>query len=343
MNKCNDIKVYFPSNLKYSFKIIYKDDIIEFQLYDKKNIKNFSNGKKQNFINMYGNNIQAIKYSGKNMDLYFYCTNLGIGLEVFYKDDIGYSLKFIEKDLNYQISEVSSEYYCLYSEISTSENNIKFYNKLLIYSPIICDRTSIKTKESNLSIYKLNKNYKIIDYKILGGRSNFKYDFRFDFYKNKMPDSTVYKNSIKNTYLNDIATLYNTNDDISFHMVRFELPDFLNKYTILSAKYYIQNFNNSNNVIYYNNNNAQWSSSMILYDDLDKIGSQYVGRSVRDSGFFVFDFTNYIENCIKDKNTCLYGIRLYTEKSSTKLLLPSSDFSSSSPYLKITLRKETKK
>ena len=344
-NKSNDIKTYFPKTFSEPFRIEKETDILEFK--PNWNVDGFSEAVQTTFTNMYGDNINAVIYSRKDMDMLFYPTKSGIKSELIIKKKIqsneftfliqSNALSYENEDNGYLLlksGDISQS--IIYKPLVSFKNNQG--NQMYVTSTIYANGdkgnyfVTVKIHEDILKDEKTTYPVKI--------------DTSFEMYQNKMPDSTVYSKHDINNYLANFAVvgehpIYGQ----GWHYVRFKLNYFLqvNENSIIKAEYTTKQLylSKAPPKTTLNRASKQWSSTEMLWKDKTAEGNVIASEEKYKNGYLRFDISDYVKDC-------LGGISWETEDIGTVIksentdddddnyqIISTADNALYSPYIKI--------
>lgn len=338
-NKAGEIKIYFPETISEVFLIEDDEGVvgIEFSSIEKA----FCKGEVQFFTNLYGDEMQAVAYTSEdnNITVYMYPTNTGIHVEYQSKDNL-YKPEFVIKSEADSCEKNGNGYIIL---------NQRGNKEVVIYDPVVQYENQISL-EYRFGCISTNGGYKVVtdlEERQLNGQGA-KVDYSIERYVNKMPDSTVYSNMKKNTYLKNYAvvgqnSLYGT----GWHYLRFRINYFLgtNSENVIGASYCTKKLyggSKTDEVKLYKNPD-QWSSTTMIWDD--KIAAQKENlkecatASIDENNWLKFDLTQFVKTCVDDitwMSESLGCCMIQDDEAYT--LVASSDNSMYIPYLKIDLK-----
>lgn len=332
-NKSGQVKSYYPDVLENEFTVIYGDEKLSFK-YCGENIDSFSKGQKINFTNMYGDIVEAVEYKGKDINLAFYSTLTGIKMEMSPQKAIEpENIKFSVNCPNTQYSNFKNGYI-------TFHNNSE--NTAIIYTPLMkCDETIQPIKMNVMSIE--NTQRLIFPERIDAEIENCKVDMSFEFYVNKIPDSTAYEKNTVNSYLSNFCNI-GSNDLISngYHYTRFRLNYFFSTSpeNILKATYYIKGLHqNAESQLGLYSVGNQWSSTGLNWMNKGSPDTFLSKNVVVGNGINSFDITDFVRSCFetggREKES--KGAVIMGDKND---FLATSDNSLYPPYVRIDLADE---
>ena len=326
MNKCNDIRIYFPNNIHNEIYLYDKNIKLKISLYD--NLLKFSSPQIVNFKNIYGTKVEALKYSNNNMDIYLYPTIFGIRIQLELKSSALNQISFnINSNLNVNIEK--NKFYIL--GYDSFVNNSFYY---IIQNPLVFTKNSIDYNYKT-EFFKNNNNNNILrfsfnntDRKII--------DFSIDLYKKKMLDCSIYSALNYNCFLSNISMLGESNYGTGVHMLKNNISDYINlPNNIIDFKYCFRKLystNDDDNIDVFKNND-DWASSTITWNQ-STITSAYIRQITSYNNYYQIDLNKLIKNNINFD----YGFSL--KKKSAISIIGTNDNNMYCPYYIIKYKKE---
>ena len=342
-NKANNIKTYFPKTLLKSFLIIKEYNFLEFKLdWD---INGFSEAKQTTFTNMYNDEVSAVVYERKDMDLVFYPTKAGIKTELVLKE------KPEDNKFAFIVKSGASEYennqngYILFKNGYEEEN--------IIYQPLV-QYTANKGRQldvtTQMNIYREESGYyvgMIIDDNVIeNAKYPIKLDPSFEMCLNKIPDSTVYSKHDINNYLASFGIVGgHPIFGEGWHYSRLRLNYFmtLKQDSFKSAVYYIKTLCDNTKAEDFKTyeSSEQWSSTGMLWESKKPPGKLISEKTIPLNGYWGISMNEYVKACFDDPNweKESVGFLMKVEKQNAYRIIATSDNSLYSPFLKIELTK----
>lgn len=332
-NKANEIRMFFPETLQQPFVMEKGEQSIQFRCDSTDGVQS---AKKCTFLNLYGDNVEAIAYQSDIFTMYFYPTNLGIRMEIKANQGnpippqqlfVKYTAQdpFIAESEGYIGLCDSSEYIgVVYASLCQKENSTEFIpNELAIQSGDFSEEP-------------------VLTYQV-GDSQAASADLSVEFYANKMPDSTAYSNESYYPYLSNYYILNDSEKGTANHYLRMRLNYFIttSESNILNAEYHIKPLSDlsSAEVIQMNEVESQWSSTRLMWSNKGEVGAYIANASQNKYGEIVFIATDFVKSCINDPTWIKesYGCVITGGQNS---VLASSDNSLYPPYIKVVLNKE---
>lgn len=211
-----------------------------------------------------------------------------------------------------------------------------------MYNPCLFSKTTIYYPKNE--IIKNGTNYLIkYDLKNNSNETQYKYDFSFEMYVNKMPDSAAYSKNTQNMYLSSVSVIGESHwgEGLNFFRLRLRYSFDTEPENILSAEYNVRELlsNKQNNEIKIYKSSEQWSSRDLTWNT--KVSySELLSSQTSQNGEFNFDITEFVKACFSDRESLLEsrGGVLVGDNGSFSVLA-SSDNSFYIPYVKIKLDK----
>ncbi|MBQ7047089.1 MAG: hypothetical protein IJN85_05055 [Oscillospiraceae bacterium] len=334
-NKANSVKVYFPKELSGEFLVKRGFESVSFKLKETESLQ----GEKLEYINMYGDTVQAVSYKDAHVDYVFYPTNAGIKMEFVLKDNTA-SDKY-EMDFDFSQKNISSEINKKYVTF-VKKDKVKsiFYPSLNMDNNGTLTPNIIDCKENTVVLTAEHKS----EYPI-------KVDASFELYENKLPDSTVNSNNEPNSYLsNYFWTTNDSSNGMTRQYTRLRINYFFktNAENIKSASFNIkaldklnkENIHDRNVVL--QNVCSQWSSTKLSWEEQ---GMRYDTISENPAqgmnGYCLFEITNFMKECVSDINSMSesWGLAILDEdENTTPTFFASSDNTLYPTYIKIEMK-----
>ena len=326
-NKCNKIKTYFPLSIENGFLV--EQSVNKMKIMPGFDLDSFSPGKKVIYHNLYGDPIQAIIYEGAMIDLYAYPSKMGINFEIAAKSSGNLSA------YNFNIEYKSGFFYKKqdYTYIEQWNNIVG-----IIYSPIIKHDQNIELC-ANEAINQVDKNSTIIkyDYQL---ETDDLVEFSCNLYQNKMPDTAVYSNDERNSFLANYCFVGESGlkgEGIQYARMRLNYFISINPDNILKATYNIRRLSGAETITLYEGM-EQWSSTQMTWSSRKEPGDIISHNEHLNSGWEVFDISDYVKKCFTyggwEKESI--GIMLQEEKDYS--ILATSDNPLYAPYIQLELK-----
>lgn len=341
-NKANSVKVYFPDEINQDFLIEKENESIEISL--KEDLPRYSKAKKETFINMYGDKVDAVKYENENVVIHFYCTNLGLKMEIELSNENApseyrFSVKH-QKPVSLQETRLFTKWSKDGETISVMYPSlITDANKHLVLSN---DLAAIEEENSYEESALTDMQIKIPVDKMLenGGEFPLKTDPSFEFYDQKMPDSTAYSELEETTYLSNYFTLgHHSEFGESAHYLRMRLNYFFTTApnNIKNASYNLKQLDTKEEKIQMMEVTDEWSSVWLRWQEKQPIG-KIVSEATKINNYNNFDITDFIKESVVDFDWLKesYGVVLKTDADKESSFFASSDNTLYPPYIKIT-------
>lgn len=341
-NKAGKIKIYLPSKLTDEFTI--KDNSGETDIVFTNIVEDFSEAELTTYTNLYGDQIEAATYTSEDTEMivYVYATFTGLHVEYQCTDKL-YKPEFVIK-----------------SDADSCEKNGNGYvvlkhrqdKEIVVYDPVIKYGEDFSLDGRFGCVYRDN-HYKLvtnIKEDNLNGKMA-KVDFSIERYVNKMPDSCVYSEMKKNSYLKNYAVvgqndLYGT----GWNYLRFRINYFLgtDADNVIDAEYCTKNLysNSKSCTINMFKNPDQWSSTTMTWDkkwdneiEVDEKELKLCAVSkLNENGWLSFNLTEFVQGCVEDITWMDESIGCcMLQNDGNYTMIASSDNSLYVPYLKITL------
>lgn len=341
-NKANEIKTYFPLKISDGLLITKNKDSIKINLCG--DLSEFEEVEQIEYENMFGDKVSAVIYKSAGFDIIFYPTKSGIKSEVLWnnekKKEIEFSVSvsdsFVDKTKNeYMVfkninKEKTAVIYASLSKYGTPEkmetcsNEIEYKGLTDDEKNIIC----IKPSDS-INVEMVNKT-----------------GFSFEYYLNKMADSTAYSEYDENTYLSEYFVVGNSKlYGESIHYIRTRLNLFMStgEDNIKAATYSIKPLSDNTDfskIALFKVDN-QWSSTKLSWLNKSDLGIRLCnGKEI--NGYEVFDITGYVKQAFQKADVLMesYGFAIKSENNIEDTFLASSDNSLYSPYITLLLDRE---
>ena len=343
-NKSNEIKTYFPKNLKKPFQIVRQKDFMEFSVND---IEKFSDAKLGTYTNMYGDEVCCALYEKENIDMVFYSTKSGIKSEIVIKNPIeNPNISFTIQSSGKRVENKQNGYIRFTKKDDGEENEV---NAGLIYKPLVeysIDDKKYLDVESTWDLHESKEKYILkihlneeifnnenIDYPI-------KLDPSFEMHQEKTPDSTVYSKFFTNNYLSNYAIVGihpTLGEGIHYSRIYMNRYLFIEEQDIISADFHIKNlYGNSKNVagLQMKSVDEFWSSGQIIWSS--RVPSNDQTKYPIMNSEFTFDITQFVKKVVSDQtgNTEVNGLLIQkTEDFDGYSILATSDNSIFTPYI----------
>lgn len=335
MNQASDIKTYFPEKLSDSFSIIQGQKQLDF--YFNENVERYLSGEKVEFENMYGDLVDAVKYSYKpDMSVYCYATISGIQVEYICADDmdvpeacIRSDSPLIKKDeTGYMIlQENESPDFVIYEPIAvTKEGN----GKLEFATDLNCTR---KPEGYETGIGK-NDNIDNVE----------RLSYSIECYVNKMPDSSAYSQKMNNSYLRGYAVIGNHDEfGMGNHYIRLRLNYYISidADNIIRADYNVKSLGGEyeQDKMKLNQNLTQWSSTQMTWKNQEDYQDiELTSPILEENGWLNFDITEFAKNCIEDATANMESLGCRIKCNEGYAVVATSDNSFYVPYIKIVMK-----
>ncbi len=297
-NKSNDIKMYFPYSLKDKFKITYKEDYFEFKLHE--DIKGFSKAKLVNFKNMYGDYVEAVKYKGKEAELYFYCSSAGIKCEINCKN------AYYLKELNFKVYNLDLSANTDMRDLVVFKDHHNNEVKNIIRKPYEQKNGKI-IYGKEIQVLKLNDCYRLT----FSAEDSLKMDLSFEMYKDKMFDGFNDKNYKYATYLDNICTL--SEDCTLFIQNQLEKYSNIDNKNIQKVYFYFRNFSDSDMKMDFYKISEIWSTVLTTVNPPEKL-EFCLTENIKSNSYNKIDLTKmFFKN--GEKITDTYGIAVKTKNN----------------------------
>lgn len=317
-NKSNEIKTYFPKNLSETFRIERDNDFLEFKL--GWNTEEFSKASTIIYKNMYEDQVSAIIYNRKDMDIIFYPTKAGIKMEIELKETPkSTTFDFIVKTDAFTYENNQNGYVRLLKSGTGEENEI---NAGIIYKPLVQYIVNGENKidlESRVDFFPAGDEYILnidLNYKILREETieyPLKFDLSFELHQEKTPDSTVYSEFNVNNFLANYALVgEHPSLGVGWHYSRMYLNRylFIKSQEVISAEFHIKRlYSDSQNISHLQMASVDsfWSSSQIIWNTKVSPLKRFVSPIINNE--YVFDVTEFVKEVVDDEsgNTEIYG------------------------------------
>lgn len=337
-NASNEIKTYFPAKLEDCFLVSRLSDFIRFR---PKDTNGFSSAKKIIFRNLYDDEVEAVSYSRKDMDLIFYATNAGIRCEIIQKTNLPDNSIFFLVEVSEALMENNKNGY------------IRFYkdklNIALIYQPLL------KTANGELSINTemiLNQSNQYYELQIKLKESDIseqsyplRYDPSFELYRNKTPDTSIYSDYDLNSYLRHYAVVgTHPNLGEGWAYLRFRINRFftIRSDTLISATYHSKVLlpGSDETKLTMCSVDKDWSSAQMIWSTKVEPLKQIACPMTEELG--VFDIADFTKRAIEDMDNIeeANGCVLRVEGGDDFVVLATSDNSLYIPYIHLNLSKK---
>ena len=342
-NKANSIKTYFPMTLDDEFLVKDGNNHISFSVNE--DVKDFSEAKVKEYINMYGDKVTAVVYESSNIDMVFYPTRTGIRVEMVLRKQLNQEIFSYSVKTSGNIYENKQNGYILF------KNGDK--NTSIIYAPLIKGSKNNENNfniESQLDISKQEDGYLVnlnIDDNVLNNNKIVHpvyFDLSFELYLSKIPDTSVYSNFNINSYLQRYAVI-GTHPTFGegWEYVRFRLNYFIEQSCtkVNSAEYITKKINhiNTRGNINVSIPNEQWSSSQIIWNTQIDFTESLNYKISENNSLLSINITDFVKECIFD-NTSLsesIGIVLSSKLKEKYIVLATAEDSLYSTCLKLHL------
>lgn len=335
MNKSSDIKTYFPSEITGNFLIRNEQGDIRFCF--TKNVSGFGRGEKMVFENLYGDQVEAVRYeSDKGMQIYCYATISGIQIELVCQKESSLPEMDFEADVT-SMTRQKNGYIVFHDREETA---------VVIYEPVVKAANSDEPQFGS-AIYGKERNglYHLwIEPPECMNKEEVRLLYSIERYVNKIPDSTVYSKKNINNYLRSYAVVGEHQDFGSgIHYLRFRLQYYLSMDTnnVISARYYLKNLREGNDkaALGLYRNLDQWSSTQMLWETkVESDKEAYSWGSYADNGWICFDVTDYVKSCLKSEDWMEESIGSTLKCEDGYALVATSDNSLYVPYLEIVMK-----
>lgn len=335
MNKASDIITYFPEKLSDNFSIIQGQKQLDF--YFKNNVEQYLSGEKVEFKNMYGDLVEAVRYSCESdMSVYCYATISGIQVEYICAVDKNVPEVCIRSDS--PLVKKDGTGYMVLQEKESPE--------FVIYEPIAV------TKEGNGKLEfatELNCTKKVEGYETdMGKNENIgdveRLTYSIERYVNKLPDSSAYSQKMNNSYLRSYAVIGNHDEfGIGNHYIRLRLNYYISTdaKNIVRAEYNIRSLGGEYNLnkVKLNKNLTQWSSTKMTWKTQENFQDIELTSPIHDkNGWLNFNITEFAKSCIEDETDNLESIGFRLKCNEGYAVIATSDNSSYVPYIKIVMK-----
>ena len=332
-NKDNSIKMYFPKNLDSEILISSGSFSLPFKL--SLNNISFSDAKLVDYINIYGQSINAVSYESKDVSLFLYPSNYGIEIETVYSY---LSSKVPQIILNYNndfpnhYDNANNGYIALRK--GTDFNDIE----AIIHSPITGGEStynaimeaSVEDHPDGKAIsYTNTTSAKVINQSIV-------------LYTSNMPDSCAYSEFKKNQYLSRFSYI-GTSDFFGegINYIRYRLDYFMkiDPEKVIRTSYNFKSISSGSITNYsFQENLGQWSSSGLSWRNRNKRFAPIETRlGLTEDGFVSVDITDYSKKCFADETWMTESYGLTMRYTGGYQIVASSDNPMFVPFLKIDL------
>ena len=200
-NRYNEIKVYLPESIKSFIRIATKTATLEIRL--KETGISFENAQRVNFENMYGDEVDAVRYGSDKVDLYLYAIASGLKLEIHsvegsYVPDLVFVVRSSDTLKQYNRGN--------YIEFLDSKDAKTISS--LIRKPLAMfenDGVVDMSTQTQMKIEQAGDEYELrYDlHKAAAESSDVKLDASFEMYLSSMADCSVYSKYKINNYLDN--------------------------------------------------------------------------------------------------------------------------------------------
>lgn len=331
-NKANEIRMFFPETLQQPFVMEKGEQSIQFRCDSTDGVQS---AKKCTFLNLYGDNVEAIAYQSDIFTMYFYPTNLGIRMEI--NSNQGNPIPPQQLFVKYTAQDPFITETEGYIGLCDSSEYIG-----VVYASLCKKEDSAELIPNNLSIQSGDFSREpILTYQI-GDTQATSADLSVEFYANKMPDSTAYSNASYYPYLSNHYILNDSEKGTANHYLRMRLNYFIttSESNILNAEYHIKPLSDlsSAEVIQMNEVESQWSSTRLSWQNKGIIGDLINHMGCDSEGKYFFNITDWVCKCVNDFSWLResYGCVI---SGNSNIWLPTSDNSLYPPYIKIKFEK----
>ena len=335
-NASNKIKTYLPGHLSVPFVLNSGLHQLEFYISDSESIGNM-----KKYVNIYGEEKEAVCYKvSDNLDIYVYPINSGLHMEYVYQEGA-------------RIEELPHLYYKTMDAMT--ENIVEDYVILTIPGELSLHVSApmiYEEKEGKLNYWQSWENE--VNSKSstlwLANKESFsegevRIEYRIQFSEESIPDTTVYQNKERNTYLSDRAIIGNQHRFGSgIYYMRYRLNYFweMDTRNILEAKYIVKQFESSseNNEIKLYPPTEQWSSTQMLWlghVSHDAI-SQNKSMQYMDDNWLSFDITEFVKEAWDDYKFNMESWGSVMECTDGYKIIATSDHGEYIPYLKVIMK-----
>lgn len=334
-NKANDIKTYFPARADGEFRIERGDETYTFTPHLD---STFSDGKIQTVTNLYGDRVTAVIYGGKTADLTFYPVKSGVKIEVKLRQDFKNPLRYSINAPKGNWINNDNGYLLLKGE---SNKNIA-----LVYEPLVQRDGGIDPGLVDMSIDE-NDILTIAPRTGTTMKKGITFDFSFELYQNKVPDTSVYSEMPHNSFLRHYALVgQNTAFGEGWEYQRFRINYLVqtDATNILDAQIHLRELNPSGgeSAIRLNRMKEDWSSAQDVWNSRKQNMSQAKPQPITLGAWNSFDVTKLVKECIMDMSweSETFGLCYQGGDGGPSLLLATSDNALYTPYLVIRFKSE---
>lgn len=335
-NAGNQIKTYFPSGKKKGFRMENGEEYFYVEIQ-----QIAEEGKKENYINIYGEEKEAVCYPLKNGGLlYAYPIYSGIHFECVYSDGTS-----AEDAITMEVEKQR-----LRSD-AISDEYLQFFQKemkILLYQPLL------KQGEEELQLlqsWKLEKDEKEETIQVVmsklpkNKRGEVHLEFSLLWDVEAMPDSTVYEKKDENVFCARSALVgKGETTGVGQHYLRYRFNYFyqINPEDILEAEYNVKNLNGSLDTgeLALHEPLVQWSSTRLCWDARVAYGEEDQNQSVAltQEGWYSFDITDFAKKAVDDYSGITESLGSVLTCDEGYAFLATSDNGEFIPYIKLHLK-----
>lgn len=178
-----------------------------------------------------------------------------------------------------------------------------------------------------------------------------KLDASFEFYANKMPDSTTSSKGAANSYLSNYCSIFNRkSNDVTQHFIRLRINYFMetNAKNIMYASYNIKPLGTADEKeaiqkeVELREVNSQWSSTQLKWNDKGEIGATISDQAKGiENGYYAFDITQFIKKCVFDTSGGIESrgmVLLSDHENENSTYFATSDNTLYPPYIRIKMK-----
>lgn len=289
---------------------------------------------------MYGNRVSAVVYSGDSMDFVCYPVKSGIKVEMSLKENAENEFRFAVKAPEGYWQDGGNGYL-----VRRGFDNA---NVALIYEPLVRNGDTIAPDTVKMGIEETDAG----DTLILAPRKEkfekgTRLDFSFEFYQNKVPDSSVYSEQNINSYLRHYALVgKDTAFGEGWEYQRFRINYVVqtDPSEILDAFFYLREMNpaGGESAIRLNRMEEDWSSAQDRWASRKQNMTQSAPQPITLGKWNGFDVTKLAKKSISDMSweSETFGLCFQGGDGTPPLLLATSETALYTPYLVIRFKRE---
>lgn len=335
-NQAGKATVYFPKTL--GFKVWLECG--EERAFLSKLFYDFSDGERQEYINAYGDTVEAVVYGREDSDVALYPTPLGVQMELLVREPPA-------SDLLFALPLTCDSPVC-----DNRENGVVCFGtgqaaEWVLQQPLLKQEGEPLQLCGGLWLYGDSGHY---SYQARAGEVTTAYPYRLcpafekrtDGGLGMLPDSTAYSEWEANSYLSRAALVGRSERGDGRHYTRLRLHDFmtLSPGSILEASYHFRRLDASDEVsLKAREVESQWSSTRLLWDSQPALGDAIGAAEPEGNGWYAVEMRSFVQECLADptgeKESQGFALCGQGEGSA---LIATSDNTLYPPYLELRLK-----